>query len=122
MFYGPDDKTATKVAVGIILGEKQKAASLRRWTSERDVREDPRIAEEIRSFIVESRVRTVGMTGKINGCPHGKGRTMRVRSVLNAPSGRAATVGPHRPNSFARSLGALGGAELRYGARLAFDA
>src|SRR4051794_40601449 len=43
-FYGPDDKRATKVAVGIILGERQEAADLRRWFSDTtDVRSDPQI-------------------------------------------------------------------------------
>jgi len=73
LFYGPDDKMATKVAVGIVLGEKQEPAELRRWTSERDVRTDSRIAEEIRAFVIASGARTVAMTGKINGCPHEEG-------------------------------------------------
>ena len=38
-FYGPDNKTATKVAVAIILAAEQEPADLRRWLSDdRDVR------------------------------------------------------------------------------------
>ena len=73
MLYGPDDKTATKVAVGIVLGEKQQPADLRRWTSTADVRNDARIAEEIRAFTTASGAKTVVMTGTINGCPHEQG-------------------------------------------------
>src|SRR5262249_37516518 len=40
-FYGPDDKTASKVVVGIFLGERQEAADLRRWFSDAtDIRSD----------------------------------------------------------------------------------
>lgn len=73
MFYGPDDKTASKVAVGIVLGEGQQPAELRRWFSDEDVRRDEGIAGEIKDFLAASGVRSVVMTGKINGCPHEEG-------------------------------------------------
>ena len=41
-FYGPDDRRASKVAVGIVLREQEDVAELQRWTSaDRDVRHDP---------------------------------------------------------------------------------
>jgi len=70
MFYGPDDKRATKVAVGIILREGGESAALRSWTHPVDVRSDTAIANEIQQFIANAGARTVAMTGQINGCPH----------------------------------------------------
>ena len=70
-FYGPDDTTATKVAVAIILAADQEPAELRRWLSDdRDVRADPRITAEILDFIAEAGGKTVAMTDRIIGCPH----------------------------------------------------
>jgi len=73
MLYGPDDKTATKVAVGIILGEREEPSELRRWIRTVDVRSDIGVAREIRLFISEAGVKTVVMTERINGCPHEEG-------------------------------------------------
>lgn len=73
-FYGPDNKKATKAAVGIIVGEHQEPAELRRWFSERtDIRSDPAVAEEILAFIDQYGVKSVAMTGGIIGCPHEEG-------------------------------------------------
>jgi len=73
MLYGPDDKTATKIAVGIVLGENEQPAELRRWVCEGEVRNDPRVADEVRAFVVASGAKSVAMTGKVNGCPHEQG-------------------------------------------------
>ena len=44
-FYGPDDRRASKVAVGILLREHEEPAQRRRWTSDdRDVRRRARQA------------------------------------------------------------------------------
>jgi hypothetical protein len=73
-FYGPDDRRASKVAVGITLGEGDEPAEMRRWTSDdRDVRNDPAISEAILDFIGEFDVKTVAMTDRIVGCPHEEG-------------------------------------------------
>ena len=61
-FYGPDDRRATKVAVGIVAAEDREPAELRRWVSERtDIRDDPVAAEEILALIDEFGVRSVAM-------------------------------------------------------------
>ena len=53
-YYGPDDKFASKVAVGIILQEDGDVAFLERWFSQdKDVRTDPAISREIVEFIRE---------------------------------------------------------------------
>ena len=73
MLYGPDDKKATKVAVGIILEEGGEVVELRRWSHPVEVRTDALIAREIQQFIIEAGVKTVVMTDRINGCPHEEG-------------------------------------------------
>jgi hypothetical protein len=76
-FYGPDDKTATKLAVGIVPREDADpdATELRRWLSEgqRDIRDDINVAEEVLAFIDASGARTVVITDGIIGCPHEEG-------------------------------------------------
>ena len=69
-FYGPDDKHATKVAVGIVLDESDEPKNLQRWFAEDDLRNDPTIRNEILEFIKSHAVRTVVMTDRIIGCPH----------------------------------------------------
>jgi hypothetical protein len=73
-FYGPDDKLATKVAVGIVLGDDEEPAELERWFSETtDVRRDPVIGAEIVQFIKDNDVKSVAVTDRIIGCPHEEG-------------------------------------------------
>ena len=73
-FYGPDDRRASKVTVGIVLAEDQEPAELRRWFSEQaDIREDAAVAEEILALIDEFGVRSVAMVDRIIGCPHEEG-------------------------------------------------
>ena len=73
-FYGPDDRPASKVAIGIVLREEEEVVELQRWTSaDRDVRHDPAISEAILEFIGRFDVKTVAMTDRIIGCPHEEG-------------------------------------------------
>lgn len=71
-YYGPDDKFASKVAVGILLSEKDReAVYLKRWFSDGiDVRLDRSIAQEITEFIESHNPRSVAITDRIIGCPH----------------------------------------------------
>ena len=71
--YGPHDKRATKVAVGIVLREDDEPTRLERWFAEDDVRTDPVIGHEILEFIKSNGVRSVVMTDRIIGCPHEEG-------------------------------------------------
>ncbi len=73
-YYGPDERRASKIAVGIVLGEGQHVAELRRWHSEQsDVRFDQQIIREILEFVQEQAVRTVVGMERIVGCPHEEG-------------------------------------------------
>jgi hypothetical protein len=74
-FYGPDDRRATKVAVGIIKADEVEADPLERWYSEdADVRDDPSIVAEIEAFLERQRVKTVAMSDQLIGCPHEEGK------------------------------------------------
>jgi hypothetical protein len=73
-FYGPDDRRATKVAVGIVAAEDAEVDPLRRWFSEQtDARDDPEIARQIGEFIETNRARSVVLVNRIIGCPHEEG-------------------------------------------------
>ena len=73
-FYGPDDRRASKLAVGIGLAENEAAVELKRGFAETgDVREDVRIAEEVLADMDGFGVRSVAMVDRIIGCPHEEG-------------------------------------------------
>jgi hypothetical protein len=73
--YGPNDRLATKLSVGIVPGEGAEVTDLRRWLSEgqADIRADSRVAEEVLAFIAEAGAKSVAMTDRIIGCPHEEG-------------------------------------------------
>ncbi|MDD2760891.1 MAG: hypothetical protein PHH11_11425 [Methylomonas sp.] len=72
-YYGPTDKKATKVTVGIILSERSEPDPLRCWLCETDVRHDPSSIEEILLFLEEQSVTSVVAVDRIIGCPHQEG-------------------------------------------------
>jgi hypothetical protein len=73
-YYGPDNRFASKVAVGIVPMEGGEVTSLKRWfAGEEDVRRDPAIHQEIAAFIGQHGVKSVIMTDRIIGCPHEEG-------------------------------------------------
>lgn len=73
-FYGPDDRVASKVAVGIVPFEGGEVHHLERWTTASgDVRDDEGIAVAALAFIRAHRARSIGMLDRIVGCPHEEG-------------------------------------------------
>jgi len=73
-YYGPDNKLASKVAVGIIVQEDADPIDLQRWHSEQgDVRFDKSINMEIMEYIQQHEVKTVAISDGIMGCPHEEG-------------------------------------------------
>jgi hypothetical protein len=73
-FYGPDDRRATKVAVGIVPAPQSELTEMRRWSGETgDLRMDDTILAEVIAFLREHQVRSVAMTEGILGCPHEEG-------------------------------------------------
>jgi hypothetical protein len=81
-FYGPDDRRASKVAVGVISEPKSEPAALRRWFSEdHDIRDDELILAQVVTLLREHGVHSVSMIDRIIGCPHEEG--------IDYPSGEA---------------------------------
>ena len=73
-YYGPDNKKATKVAVGIIRYEDAEADPLVRWHGTGiDVRLDENITRQILDFMKEHNVVSVASTSRLLGCPHEEG-------------------------------------------------
>lgn len=73
-YYGPDDVTASKVAVGILTAEDSPPDFLMRWFIEDgDARTDAKITHEVFEFIQSHGVKSVIMTDGIIGCPHEEG-------------------------------------------------
>jgi hypothetical protein len=73
-YYGPDDKRASKVAVGIQLQEGSDVTVMERWRSDlADVRFDRAISKAVLEFIRSHGVRSVAMADRIIGCPHEEG-------------------------------------------------
>ena len=73
-FYGPNDQSASKVAVAILSREHAEPDALQRWFArDRDIRTDPEVAREILEFIQRHGAKSVAMTSKIIGCPHEEG-------------------------------------------------
>ncbi len=72
--YGPDDKLATKVAVGIVLGDDQEPAELERWISDgEDIRGDEEVQQAVLEFLRKHQVKSVVLADRILGCPHEEG-------------------------------------------------
>jgi hypothetical protein len=70
-YYGPDDKLATKVAVGIVADDDQDLIAMERWFSDgADIRRDHEVNEKIMRLIREQGAKSVVITDRIIGCPH----------------------------------------------------
>jgi hypothetical protein len=70
-FYGPDDKTTTKIVAGVILHDGAEPI-LKRWMSS-NVMENPKVPQELRAFFLQHGVEQVAMTEGNMGCPHEEG-------------------------------------------------
>ncbi|MCY2952548.1 MAG: SEC-C metal-binding domain-containing protein [Planctomycetota bacterium] len=70
-YYGPDDKTCTKIVAGVI---KSKGAEpiLERFVGT-NVYGNPKVAEQVKVFFAKHKVGNVVMTDGILGCPHEEG-------------------------------------------------
>ncbi|MGR5208751.1 hypothetical protein [Vibrio alfacsensis] len=72
-FYGPDDKTATKLVCAIIRYEGAEPEPMKKWFSSSDIRKSEMVLKEVLEFIDENSAKTVGMVEEIIGCPHEEG-------------------------------------------------
>jgi hypothetical protein len=69
--YGPDDRTTTKIAVGIV-NQLGNVLALERWVGP-DVATNREIAAQIQAFIAQHGARNVIITDGVIGCPHEEG-------------------------------------------------
>jgi hypothetical protein len=73
-YYGPDNRKATKVAVGIIRYDGAEPNPLVRWHGTGvDVRLDEDITRQILDFMKVHDVVSVASTSRLLGCPHEEG-------------------------------------------------
>jgi hypothetical protein len=73
-YYGPDNRQASKVAVGIVPAPESEVTEMRRWFAETgDVRTDETVLAEIVTFLREQAVLSVALTEGLLGCPHEEG-------------------------------------------------
>ncbi len=71
--YGPTDKKATKLVVGIVRREHGEAEQMKKWYSDVDVAKESGVFEEVLEFIKKSDAKSVVMADRIIGCPHEEG-------------------------------------------------
>jgi hypothetical protein len=70
-FYGPDNRYARKVAVGILPEGATEVTILERWYEDKlDIRIDPRIGEEAAAVLRQHDVHRDLVADSIIGCPH----------------------------------------------------
>jgi hypothetical protein len=69
--YGPDDKTTTKIAAGVILRDGAEPI-MKRWVAT-DVTTNSKVQQELKDFFLQHGVRSVAMSEGNMGCPHEEG-------------------------------------------------
>jgi hypothetical protein len=69
--YGPDLKTTTKIAAGVILHDGAKAI-IKRWVAT-DVTTNAEVRQEMKDFFLQHGVNSVAMSEGNMGCPHEEG-------------------------------------------------
>lgn len=78
-YYGPDNRTTTKIVVGIIRAEGQQVEPLKRWVGSH-VRSDPQVRSEIHTFLRAHEVRALVVSNGNMGCVHEEGEDFPVGS------------------------------------------
>lgn len=73
-FYGPTNRLASKVAVGVMVESSEEPVALERWIVEdADIRTDAEVACEVLELVEKWQVKSVVLTDGIIGCPHEEG-------------------------------------------------
>lgn len=75
-FYGPDDKTTTKVCAAVIVREDAEPV-LKRWMGT-DVTTNSKVQKELQEFFQQHGVQSVAMSEGNMGCPHEEGADFAV--------------------------------------------
>jgi hypothetical protein len=97
-YYGPDDRRATKVAVGIVLSESRDIAHMERWFSDTtDVRTDPQTAKKLSSTFSSTRYVALECLAESSAARTKRELTIpRGRNARNVRSGQTAIAGLER--------------------------
>jgi SEC-C motif len=95
--YGPDDKTTTKIAAGVILHYGAEAI-IQRWVAT-DVTTNPKVQQEMRDFFLKHGVQSVAMSDGNMGCPHEEGE-----DFPTARTARSVRFGRERRGSAAKDV------------------
>jgi hypothetical protein len=73
-FYGPDDRHASKLVVGISPSAAAGITQTRTYCNpDDDVRTDAQLLSQVLSYLTEQRVKSLVITDGICGCPHEEG-------------------------------------------------
>ena len=73
-FYGPTDRVASKVVVGITANEGADVELLERWYSpDQDARRNSDVLKTVLHFLEQNGVKSVVMPDRLLGCPHEEG-------------------------------------------------
>jgi len=75
-FYGPDDRTTTKIVASVIVSENAEPI-LKRWVGTK-LKGDPKVSREIEAFFKKYRVKSAVMSAGNLGCPHEEGEDFPV--------------------------------------------
>jgi len=71
VYYGPDDKTVTKIVAGV-LASRDAELLKKTWNGE-GITQNLAVIADVGKFFQNHRVKKVVMTGSIAGCPHEEG-------------------------------------------------
>jgi hypothetical protein len=71
VYYGPDDRTPTKIAVCIV-DQHSAIQAIERWAGP-DVAQNSEVAAQIHQFIKQHGAKDVIATDDVIGCPHEEG-------------------------------------------------
>ncbi len=74
--YGPNDKSTTKIAAGVMLHGSAEMI-IKRWVAT-DIMTNPKIQRELNDFFQEHGVKSVIMSEGNMGCPHEEGQDFTV--------------------------------------------
>ena len=69
--YGPDDKTTTKIAAGVILSDGAEPI-MKRWVAT-DVTTNSKVQQELQDFFRQNGVKRMAVSQGNLGCPHEEG-------------------------------------------------
>lgn len=89
-FYGPDDRKATKLVVGITGYEGAEPDPMRKWFSDDDIRDNSAVLAQALEFGRDKEAKSVAMPDRIIGCPHEEG--------IDYPDGEACPKCPFLKN------------------------